>query len=657
MLRELLHRYYRLGTHRAENYLHRSIILANQFALIVFLLTALLIAFLLAISGPTPGIFRIAISLVIYPLIPLLQYYGYNKAGRLLAAIFVPVFIIFLMAMSSPRSTPLIYTSSYFPPRILAMATCVLPFFVFDTIREKRWITVSLIICGICILGYDFLISLFGISVEFYSRKDLFLYYNLIFAIHFTTLTSSAYLMKRMTDRKDDENIRLMKELENKNKSVETALMEQQLLNEEMAAQSDELHRNQERLKEAYELIEKQKEELRKHNEELGELVKIKSHELLSANEELSRYNSELRQFSYTLSHNLRAPVARLIGLTNLLKREQDGLNDEQKHLVKLLSRSTSDLDSVIRDLNKIIDIRNEIYGIKEKVNLLQEVTRILHSLKEQFPPDAQIETKFTEAPYVYGIRPMINSILYNLISNAIKYRAITRPLQLRLKSKMDGDAVVLTIADNGLGINLQQFGKDLFGMYKRFHTHTEGKGLGLYLVKTQMELMGGNISVNSELNIGTTFTLTFKKPAEVEGQICYDSEYGQIYYNARLNLCGIVWKKQVTSEAYRLLFMRCLEILRLYNTPFWISDLRNQGSVPAEDQIWMLTTILPDAVNNGLSHIAVIYDPLQHNEDYRERIKQNMQNAGTLVKFFHSKHEAEAWFESVLETAEIRTD
>ena len=657
MFKRLLHDFFRIGTHRAENHLHRSIILANQFAFIAFLLTVFLIAFLLIISGPTVGILRITISLFFFLLIPLLQYYGYNKPGRMLAATFVPVFIIFLMAMSSPGGTPLIYSASYFPPRILAMATCVLPFFVFDTIREKRWITASLVICGICILGYDFLISLFGISVEFYSRKDLFFYYNLIFVIQFTTLTSSAYLMKRMTDLKDDENIRLMKELENKNRSLETALMEQQLLNEELAAQSEELYTNQEKLQEAYEIIEKQKEELRKHNEELGELVKIKSHELLSANEELSRYNSELRQFSYTLSHNLRAPVARLIGLTNLLKREEDGLNDDQKHLIKLLSRSTSDLDNVIRDLNKIIDIRNEIYGIKEKVNLLQELTRILNSLKEQFPADAQIETKFTEAPYVYGIRPMVNSVLYNLISNAIKYRAMTRPLQLRMQSKMNGDAVELIIADNGLGINLQQFGKDLFGMYKRFHTHTEGKGLGLYLVKTQMELMGGSISVQSELNIGTTFTLTFKKPAEVEGQICYDSEYGQIYYNARLNLCGIIWKKQVTSEAYRALFMRCLEILRLYNTPFWISDLRNQGRVPAEDQIWMLTTILPDAVNNGLTHVAVIYDPLQHNEDYLEKINQNMQHAGTSVKFFHSKYEAEVWLESVLETTAIRVD
>lgn len=653
----LLQRYFRIGTQVSDSYLHRSIILTNQFALVIFILTLLFILLLVAIAGPTPGVLRIGIALFFYPLIPLLQHYGYNKIGRLLAACFVPVFILFIMAMSSARSTPLIYTASYFPPRILAMATCIIPMFVFDTIREKRWITLSVAICGICVLGYDFLLSILGLQFEVYSRKDLFIYYNLVFAIHFLVITSSAFLMKRMADLKDDENIQLMKELNQTNESLKEALLEQRTLNEELKANSEELRTNQERLEEAYQLIDSQKEELRKHNENLEELIRIKSSELLNANEELSRYNNELRQFSYTLSHNLRAPVARLIGLTNLLSRDQSGLNDEQKHIIKLLNKSTADLDNVIKDLNKIIDIRNEIYGIKEKINLVQETSRILLSLREQFPADAQVETKFTEAPYVYGIRPMISSVLYNLISNAIKYRALTRPFKLTLSSRMEGDAVVVAVTDNGLGINLEQFGKDLFGMYKRFHTHTEGKGLGLYLVKTQMELMGGSISVNSRLNTGTTFTLTFRKPAQVEGQICYDSEYGQIYYNARLNLCGIVWKKQVTSQAYRELFTCCLEILRLYNTPFWLSDLRNQGRVPAEDQIWMLTTILPDAIINGLTHIAAIYDTGQHNEDYLARIKENILQAGATVKFFKQTYEAEAWFESVLESMETRVN
>src|SRR5690606_16089439 len=141
-------------------------------------------------------------------------------------------------------------------------------------------------------------------------------------------------------------------------------------------------------------------------------------------------------------------------------------------------------------------------------------------------------------------------------------------------------------------------------------HTHTDGKGLGLYLVKSQVETLGGNISVTSELNGGTKFTIFFKHVDAVDGQICFDREYGQIYYNARSNTAGVSWKKPVTSKAYRELFGKCLDVLRIYNTPYWISDLRKQGNIAPEDQIWMVSTIIPEAVRNGLTRIVVVYDP-----------------------------------------------
>lgn len=149
---------------------------------------------------------------------------------------------------------------------------------------------------------------------------------------------------------------------------------------------------------------------------------------------------------------------------------------------------------------------------------------------------------------------------------------------------------------------------------------------------------------VESELNGGTRFIIFFKHIDTVDGQICFDSEYGQIYYNARTNTAGIAWKKPVTSEAYRELFLKCMDVLRIYNTPYWISDLRKQGNIMAEDQIWMVTTIIPDAIRNGLIRIVVVYDPEQHNEDYRERIRTGIEKAGGKVEFATSSAEAENW-------------
>ncbi len=216
-------------------------------------------------------------------------------------------------------------------------------------------------------------------------------------------------------------------------------------------------------------------------------------------------------------------------------------------------------------------------------------------------------------------------------------------------------DKVILTISDNGLGMNLEQFGNNIFGMYKRFHTHTDGKGLGLYLVKSQMEAIGGKVSVSSALNQGTTFTLEFNIQKDIEGQICFESEYGAVYYNARINLVGVVWKMNVNSEQYRTLFSKCLEILRIYKTQLWLSDMRKQSMPSLQDHVWMLENILNEAVQNGLVRIAGIYDPKQHNDEYRSQISLTGKKMGVDVQFFTTKKEAEDWLEEY--TKSIQTN
>ncbi|MBX2966231.1 MAG: hypothetical protein KF845_08815 [Cyclobacteriaceae bacterium] len=651
---EFWQRYSTLGiSEGTEPYLFRSIILTNRTAFIIFLLSTLLLAILLSFTGFTPGIQRTSYILVIYTFIPLLNYYGLNIVSRLLVSTIIPLYIIWVVGVSTQSTLPLLTSSSYFPPRMLTMITCIIPVIVFDTFREKKWMIAGILVCMACTVGYDFAIEIFGHTVEVYKTSYTFIYYNTVFFIEFVALVSAAFMLKRMVDRSDNKNFELLRtqeinnqELVRQNYQLSQLNQEIETQNEEMVAQAEELRANQEKLADAYELIQKQKEQLHIHNEHLEDLVAQKNKALIDANEELSKYNSELRQFSHTISHNLRAPVARLIGLENLLTMDSEGLSENQLQLMALLRQSAKDLDTIIQDLNKIIDIRSDLYRIKEKVFFQQEFDRAHQSLEHQLPEDAEFLVDFSHVPFMYAIRPLLNSILFNLLSNAIKYRSHNRKLVISVSTKQTTDGIRFTFADNGLGMNLDQFGKDLFGMYKRFHTHTDGKGLGLYLVKSQVETLNGTISVKSELNGGTTFTIFFKHIDAVDGQICFDSEYGQIYYNARTNTAGISWKKQVTSEAYRTLFEKCLEVLRIYNTPHWISDLRKQGQVLPEDQLWMISTIIPDAVRNGLIHIVGVYDPVQHNEGYLERIRMAIEQAGSKVEFTTSTKEAEAWIE-----------
>jgi two-component sensor histidine kinase len=333
------------------------------------------------------------------------------------------------------------------------------------------------------------------------------------------------------------------------------------------------------------------------------------------------------------------------------MEKDLNELTDTQLELVRLVMQSAKELDEVIKDLNKIIDIRNDIYRIREKVYFKEELNMVLRSLSTFIQPDVKIETDFREAPIVYTIRPILTSILYNLISNAIKYRSPQRPLQLLIKTTQVNNAITLQISDNGLGMNLEQFSRSIFGMYKRFHTHTDGKGLGLYLVKLQIESLGGKVEVTSELNVGTTFNVSFPDMREVEGQIVFESDFGSIFYNARTNCAGIIWKKQVTSEQYRTLFAKCLEMVRLYHTPYWISDLSKQGTISPDDQKWMVTTIMPEAIRQGLRKIANVYFEGQNNDDYRKRIRETSNKLGVGIEFFTDRKKAEDWIDDSIES------
>src|SRR5258708_34630239 len=282
------------------------------------------------------------------------------------------------------------------------------------------------------------------------------------------------------------------------------------------------------------------------------------------------------------------------------MDKDLSDLTGGQLELVKLVSQSAQELDEVIRDLGKIIDIRNDILRIREKVLFQEGWHRLLRGLSFFTQPDMHIETDFRQAPMVFTVRPILTSILYNLVSNAIKYRSPDRALNLKIKTTRTEEGVVLEVSDNGLGIDLSQNDRNLFGLYKRFHTHTDGKGLGLYLVKLQIESLGGSVEVQSKPDSGSNFKVTFKEPVRAEGQVVYDSDFGSVIYNARINCTSVSWKGLVPSEEYRFAFMKCVDIVRTYRTPFWIFDLSDRGSINPDDLHWVISTLMPEAVCYG---------------------------------------------------------
>ena len=188
-------------------------------------------------------------------------------------------------------------------------------------------------------------------------------------------------------------------------------------------------------------------------------------------------------------------------------------VEEEKGAYTQLIKASADNLEKTILDLNKIISINQESGVPKETKCLRTEIYKTIQifSLKI-LKLDADLKIEVDPKFYVRVIPSFLDSVLLNLIDNAFKYRSDDRRTVLTLSAQSEGDYVVLSIADNGKGIDLKQHGSKVFGLYKTFHGNRDARGMGLYIVKSQMEDMGGRIEVESEVEKGTTFKVYFKK-------------------------------------------------------------------------------------------------------------------------------------------------
>lgn len=219
---------------------------------------------------------------------------------------------------------------------------------------------------------------------------------------------------------------------------------------------------------------------------------------------DLTRYTKNLEQFGYVVSHNLRAPVANILGLTNLLNSSisKKDKTESQQHLMK----AASQLDTIVIDLNKILDARALLGQTKEKVNLNDIVKSLKESIGDILKSEAvSLQSNF-EVENLNSVKSYLFSIFYNLITNAIKYKQHNCNPVITIRSYLVNDKVHISFKDNGMGMDLKLYGNKVFGLYQRFHLDVSGKGMGLFMVKTQVEALDGTISLNSASGKGTEF-------------------------------------------------------------------------------------------------------------------------------------------------------
>lgn len=227
---------------------------------------------------------------------------------------------------------------------------------------------------------------------------------------------------------------------------------------------------------------------------------------------ELTQNNKDLKQFSYITSHNFRAPLSNLTGLLYLIE-DIPIENEELKEILTGFKKSTQLLNDTINDLVKVVIIKDNPSIQKEDVVINEVFENVFFQLNNQIKLYKPIFIIEIDDHTVLKInKAYLESILLNIISNAIKYRSLDRKLKISIKAKAQVNCLNLEIEDNGIGIDMEKNKDKIFGLYQRFHNYPDSKGLGLYLVKSQVEAMGGTIEVESHVNKGTKFTINFNK-------------------------------------------------------------------------------------------------------------------------------------------------
>lgn len=222
----------------------------------------------------------------------------------------------------------------------------------------------------------------------------------------------------------------------------------------------------------------------------------------------LSKKNSQLKDFGLIMAHNLRSPLSNIVGLNYIY--EDDPSEANAAFILGQTVDITKNILETLSDLNVIIETDIEDQLPSENVNLEETVQKEWQSLKfEEIKGKATISTDFL-VPSLYIPKFYLESILHNFISNALKYRSPERNLSVVVKSWEENGLIYLSVSDNGLGMDLKMVGDKIFGLYKTFHKHAHSKGLGLYLTKMQIEKLGGEVVVQSEPHVGTTFLISF---------------------------------------------------------------------------------------------------------------------------------------------------
>ncbi len=221
------------------------------------------------------------------------------------------------------------------------------------------------------------------------------------------------------------------------------------------------------------------------------------------------KQNEKLINFTHIVSHDIRSHTSNLSMILDLFEETNDPV--EQSEYFDMLKQSTNKLSDTIFYLNETVAIQSGTKMQKINLNLKSEIEKIIVGINAIIKTnEALIKIDIDESLELKVTQSYFESIIFNLLTNAIKYKSPVRKPIIDISAVKNEDVIQLSIQDNGLGIDLLKNKDKIFGMYKTFHGNPDAVGLGLFMVKNHIESMGGSIDVESEIEKGTTFNLYF---------------------------------------------------------------------------------------------------------------------------------------------------
>ncbi len=233
--------------------------------------------------------------------------------------------------------------------------------------------------------------------------------------------------------------------------------------------------------------------------------------ELIKTHQKLQQAYEKIDQFAHAVSHDMRSPVASILGIVNLLNSL--GIASDTPQMVGMIEKSATHLDKLLKDLLDLLITQGDATEEASLLNIEEVFAAVLNEVNCQVKEaGAEIITDFSAVNQVVYPQHVLHTIILNLLTNALKFRSQRRKLLIEIKTEIiDANTCCFSIKDNGTGMDMDHVSERIFTIFKRFHKDVEGKGVGLYMIKSMLAELGGRIEVKSAVNLGATFKVYLK--------------------------------------------------------------------------------------------------------------------------------------------------